>query len=465
MRGAARNGACTAPGPESAITWRPYLKADTPQRSLGFVSATCLIVGQVVGIGIFLTPAEMARGLGAPGLVHAVWLLTGLMALTGALCYGELASRYPVAGGAYVYLREVWGERTAFLYGWQCLLVMDPGLTAALATGLVGYAAQLWPIGANGSKVAAVGAILTLAGVTALGTRLAASTLVVLTALKIGVLAVIVGWGFASAEAPSAGFASLVRPATAPPLVPALAGGFVAAFFSFGGWWEAARMAGEVRDPQRTLPRAFAAGIAIVTVTYILTSGVFAALVPAERIEAAPAFAALVGERLFGPAGGVVLALAVMLSVVGCLAAVLLSAPRAYLALARDGLLPRRVARLHTRLGTPVTAIAVQATLASALVLLGSFTQIVAYFIFVTVAFIAASVAALYRLPPPEATLFRTPARRVTPAVFVGLSALLLVLVAAGQPRQALLGSLVVSLGVPAYAMLRRSGALGRAEA
>jgi APA family basic amino acid/polyamine antiporter len=436
-----------------------------PPRLLGLVPATCLIVGQVIGIGIFLTPAEMARGLGAPGLVHAMWALAGLMALAGALCYGELAARFPEAGGAYVYLREGWGERAAFLYGWKCLLVMDPGITAALAAGLGDYIVYLWPAAPGGAKGVAIAAILLLASLTALGTRLAAGALVTLTLLKLVVLAVIVGWGFAAAGGAGAVAPALARYPGAPPLVPALAGGFVAAFFSFGGWWEAARMAGEVRDPQRTLPRAFLGGIAVVTLVYVLTSAVLMALVPLDAAGPATAFAARVGERLFGPAGGAVLAAAVCLSVAGSLAAVLLSSPRTYVALAGDGLFPRRLAQLSPVLGTPLLAIALQATLASVLVLLGSFSDIVAFFVFVTVAFIAASVASLYRIAPPPDGGFTTPARRVTPAVFVGLCLLLLALLLAGRPLQALLGTAVVACGIPAHALLRRAGVLQREAA
>jgi APA family basic amino acid/polyamine antiporter len=429
---------------------------------LGPVPATCLIVGQVVGIGIFLTPAGMAQGLGAPGLVHGMWALMGLMALTGALCYGELASRFPEAGGAYVYLREGWSERLAFLYGWKCLLVMDPGLTAALAAGLAGYAVHLWPQAPGGETGVAVIAILVLAALSALGTRLAAGALVALTALKLGVLAAIVVRGlFVLEPAAAGGLASLDRYAGAPPLVPALAGGFVAAFFSFGGWWEAARMAGEVRDPQRTLPRAFVAGVAIVTAVYVVTSGVFMALVPPAEAGSATAFAALLGERLFGAAGGTVLGLAVCVSVAGSLAAVLLGSPRTYVALARDGLFPERLARLHPRFGTPVLSIAVQAGLGTLLVMVGSFSEIVAYFVFVTVAFIALSIAALYRLPPPAAGGFVTPLRRVTPAVFLVLCGVLLVLLLAGRPTQALLGAAVVAAGVPVHAALQRARVVG----
>jgi basic amino acid/polyamine antiporter, APA family len=446
------------------LTDAPLATGSAP-RSLGLVPATCLVVGQVVGVGIFLTPAEMAHGLGAPGLVLALWVLLGVMTFTGALCYGELASRFPEAGGAYVYLREGWGEAAAFLYGWKCLLVMDPGITAALAAGLADYVVFLWPGVPGGAKAVALVAILLLASLTALGTRLAAGALVAVTLLKLALLAVIVAWGVASSHASAAHDAlSFARYPGAPPLVPALAGGFVAAFFSFGGWWEAARMAGEVKDPRRTLPRAFVAGVAIVTLVYILTSAVFMTLVPPAEAGDAGAFAARLGERLFGPAGGTVLALAVVVSVAGSLAAVILTSPRTYVALARDGLFPVRLARLDPRLGTPVRAIALQAALASALLLLGSFADIVAYFVFVTVAFVAASVATLYRLPPLAGAAFVTPARRFTPAVFIGLCLLLLGLLLAGKPLQAIAGLLVVAAGLPAYALLRRAGVL-RVEA
>ncbi len=432
-----------------------------PARSLGLVPATSLIVGQVIGIGIFMTPVEMARSLGAPGLVYAMFLLAGFMALTGALCYGELASRFPEAGGAYVYLREAWGEPVAFLYGWKCLLVMDPGITAALAAGLAEYVAYLVPLTDPGKRAAAVMVIWLLATLTVLGTRLAAGTLVFVTMLKLALLAAIVGVGFASGGvALERVLPTFVRPAGALPLVPALAGGFVSAFFSFGGWWEAARMAGEVRDPQRTLPRAFVLGIGLVTLVYILTSIVFLGLTPARGTGNADALAALVGEQLFGPRGGAIMALCVVVSALGSLGAVMLMSPRLYLALARDRLFPARLAGLHPRFGTPARAIVLQAGLAALLVLLGSFSDIVVYFVFVTVAFIAASVAALYRMPLAT-TGFRTPFRRVTPAVFIALSLLLLALLLVGRPRQALLGVAVVTLGAPVYWGLRRAGTIG----
>jgi basic amino acid/polyamine antiporter, APA family len=388
-----------------------------------------------------------------------MWLLAGFMALSGALCYGELAARFPEAGGAYVYLREGFGELPAFLYGWKCLLVMDPGLTAALAAGLTDYAAYLMPLGPLGRKAVAVGVLVLIAALSIAGTRIAAGALVAITALKLGILALVVGWAFASGHVDAARILpTFARDPGSPPLVAALAGGFVAAFFSFGGWWEAARMAGEVRDPQRTLPRVFVAGIAIVTLVYVLSSMAFIGVLSPGPAGEADAFAARLGELLFGPAGGTFLAIGVVISVLGSLTAIMLASPRVYVALARDGLFPARLARLHPRLGTPVAAIVLQAALASVLVLVGTFSDIVAYFVFVTVAFIAASVAALYRLPPP-ATGYRTPWRRVTPAVFIGLCVVLLLMLLAGRPVQALLGLAVVAAGIPVYRRVRSAPA------
>jgi APA family basic amino acid/polyamine antiporter len=291
--------------------------------------------------------------------------------------------------------------------------------------------------------------------------------LVAITAAKVAALLGLVGWSFAAGTADLASLAPLfTRAAGAPPLAAGLAGGFVAAFFSFGGWWEASKMAGEVRDPNRTLPRAFVGGIAAVTALYVLASAAFLAVVPRGG-DGAEVTAPLLGERLLGETGGSALAALVLASAVGSLAAVMLAAPRLYVAMAGDGLFPRRLGRLHPRLGTPLGAIAVQATLACLLVAVGTFGQIVTYFMFATVAFITLSVAALFVLPPPPAGTFRAPARRLAAATFVTLATVLLALLLLGRPVSAGLGAAVVLLGVPVYGLLqrrRRSVAAGRHE-
>jgi APA family basic amino acid/polyamine antiporter len=417
----------------------------TDGRPLGFAAASSVVVGMVVGIGIFLTPAELVRALGSPGLVFAMWLLTGVMAFAGALAYGELAARYPAAGGTYVYLREAYGERIAFLYGWNCLLVMDPGLTAAIATGLAGYAAYIHALSPGGQKALAVALIFGLAGLIALGTRLAAGTLVALTVLKLAALLGLIAFGFLSGASDPARLSPFFqRPEGSEPLLGALAGGFVSAFFSFGGWWEASKIAGEIRNPARSLPLAFALGVTLITLLYVAISAIFLLAVPIEEAASTSAFASLLGEKLFGPAGGLLLALVVLLCGMGSLAALMFAAPRLYVALADDGLFPRRLAAPHASLGTPVAAIAVQAGLGTLLVILGTFGEIVAYFIFATVGFIALSVAALWMLPSRAP---RVPFAKAGGAVFLALATLLLVVLLLGRPLPSLAGVVVIALG------------------
>jgi APA family basic amino acid/polyamine antiporter len=421
------------------------------------------VVGGTVGVGIFLTPAGMARSLASPGLVFLVWGFMGAAALCGALSLGELAARYPEAGGSYVYLREAYGPAAAFLYGWKCLLVMDPGLTAALATGLGAYAKATWP--ALAPKAVALAAILAVAALNMLGVRLASAIGHALAVAKIGLLLGLVAWGFASGAGELGRIApSLARPAAADPLVPALAGALVLAFFSFGGWWEAAKLAGEVREPRRVLPRALALGVGAVTLLYVAVSAVFLYLAPIEAAASDETFAAQAGTALFGEDGGRVLSALVVVFVSSALFAFMTFAPRLYYAMARDGAAPRFAGRVHPRTGSPVLAIALQAALAALLVVVGSFETIVAYFVFVTVAFLALTVAGLYRLPRPEPGAYRVPGWPLTPLVFLGMLLVMLVLLAAGNPRQALSGIAVVACGVPFYRLLVAPRAGSRAR-
>ena len=437
------------------------------RRQIGLVTAAAVVVGEVVGVGIFLTPADMTKSLGSPLLVLAVWLLSGLMALSGALCYGELAARYPAAGGGYVYLREAYGAPVAFLYGWMAFLVVDPGLTAALAVGAasyVGFAAGLPPAGL---KALAVGFVLTLAALNAGGVGLGGWAVRWLTIVKLAVLLFILLWGFGLSLGDWSHFAPLVeRRAGSPPLGAALAAGLVGAFFSFGGWWDLSKLGGEVRDPVRTLPRALALGVSLVTLVYVLTSAAFVYLVPPERVTSGEAFAAQAGEALFGPAGALLFTCVVVVAVLGSLAAFTMAAPRVYFAMARDGLFLHAAARLNPRTGAPVRAILMQAALACALVLLGSFREIISYFMFAVVLFVTLTVAGLFILRRAgRASEYVTPLYPLTPAVYLVLSAGLLFLLAADSPRQALAGLGVVALGLPVYYLLfRRRGARAGVE-
>src|SRR5882672_2031758 len=341
----------------------------------------------------------MAKSLGSPVLLLMVWLVMGAMALCGALCYGELAARFPEAGGGYVYLREAYGRPIAFLYGWMALLVMDPGLTAALAVGLASYVGYIFKLSPTGLKVVALGSILFVALVNIRGVRLGSGLIRWLTILKLGLLGLVIVWGFAMRLGHWSNFTPLgAQRSGSEALLGALAGGIVGAFFSFGGWWDLSKLAGEVRDPERTLPRALIYGVTILTAVYILTSAAFMYLVPLERVTSGETFAAQAGEVLFGRLGGQILSGIVIVAVMGSLAAVVMSAPRVYFAMARDGLFIPAAAAIHPRYGTPARAIVIQAVLASVLVLVGTFNTIISYFVFVVVIFIGLTVAALFIL-------------------------------------------------------------------
>jgi APA family basic amino acid/polyamine antiporter len=227
----------------------------------------------------------------------------------------------------------------------------------------------------------------------------------------------------------------------------------VAAFFSFGGWWDVTKIAGEVREPGRILPRALIYGVVTVTLVYILTSAAFLYLVPLGAVASGETFAAQAGEVLFGKSGGLVFAVIVVVAILGSLAAIIMSAPRVYFAMARDGLFFQWAAALHPRFQTPARAIGLQALLSTVLILVGSFNQIISYFIFAVVIFVALTVAALFILRRKQGlrSEYVTPGYPVTPAVFLLLVGLLLVLLGSNSPKESAVGAAVVALGVPVY--------------
>jgi basic amino acid/polyamine antiporter, APA family len=433
------------------------------RRRPGLASATAAVAGESIAVGIFLTPAGMAKSLGSAFWLLLVWIVVGILAVCGALCYGELAARFPCDGGIYVYLLETCGRRIAFLYGWMCLLVLDPGLTAALAVGLASYAAYIVPSSALVAKLIALGVIWSLCLLNVLSIRIGAGILRWTTWLKLGVLASMVVWAFALRLGSWSNFVPFVaqHPGSLP-LGPALGAAMVGGFFSFGGWWDVSKIAGEVRDPGRTLPRAMLLGVLVVTVVYILVSAAFLYLLPVSRVTSNETFVAQAGAVLFGRAGGMVFAAIVVICVLSSLAAFIMSAPRVYYAMAKDGLFVRAIARTHPRFGTPANAILLQGFIATILVVVGTFQQIIAYFIFVAVVFLALAGAGLFRARGRSQGIepvFFTPAYPVPPVVFLVLMAMLLVLLAVHSPREALLGTAVVAAGLPVYSVFQRKTA------
>lgn len=429
------------------------------QRRLGLGAAAAAVAGEVIGVGIFLTPAGMARQLGSPFWLLIVWLFMGLMAVAGALCFGGLAARYPEAGGAYVYLREAYGPRLAFLYGWMQLLVIDPGVTASLAVGMAAYTAAVIRLSPAEQKFLGISVILILAALNIRAARLGGGFLQALAWLKVAALALLPVWAIALRLGNWSHFSPFIsqRPDSVP-LFAAIAAGSMAAFYSFGGWWEATKIAEEVRNPEHVMPRALVIGVVAVTTVYILVTGVFVYLVPMNQITSDETFMAQAGQQLFGAAGGDVMAALVVLCVAGSMAALLMLSPRVYYAMARDGLFFRAVAEVHPRFGTPARAIAIQAILASLLVVLGTFSQIVAYFVFVAVVFLGLTVSGIFRLDvfKRKGTGFCVLGYPYTPLAFLVLVGVMLFLLGWKSPVQALLGVFVVLVGVPAFRLVQK---------
>jgi APA family basic amino acid/polyamine antiporter len=433
---------------------------------LGLWSATALVVSHTVAVGIFLTPAEVIGALQSPAWTFALWLGCGGIVLAGALTFGELASRYPETGGLYVYLRETWGPSAAFLYGWQSLLVMDPGVVAALAAGTAQYLSVLWPGLAGSERVLAVAVIWIAALPSMVGLRMGAHTFDALTVVKLCVLAAVVIIALTTGHGDWSHFTPFIGARTgAPPLGGALAGGLIGVFFSFGGFWETGRIAGDVDHARRTVPLALTFGVAIVIAIYVMTTVAFIYLVPPSATTSASAFARLAGQALAGPAGPAVLAVAVVLSVAPSIMAVLIVAPRLYEAMSFDRLFPRVLA-VRTASESPARATAMLAALASVLVLLGTFDQIVAFFVCAALVFVALAAAGVFvaRRRAGEAA-FRVPGYPLTPVLFVLLVTGVVAMIAIARPWQALSGAALVLAGLPARRWLvRRAAGTGGVE-
>jgi APA family basic amino acid/polyamine antiporter len=427
--------------------------ATVARRRLSVLAATSMVVTQTIGVGIFLTPATMMRTLGSAWAALAMWGVMGTLSAAGALCYAELSTRFPKAGGSYVYLREAFGPRVAFLYGWIALLVVDPGLTAALGIGFSQYLLATIDGSQALTPYVAVGAIAAFGGLTLLGLGVssramewtAVAKLAIVVVLAIVALARVGSVNVSPAIAPSAG---------------ALAGSLIAAFFAFGGWWELGRMSEEVASPRTTMPLALVGGIALVTLIYSLVSLAYMAGTSGPMPPSDDAFVVSVGTALFGEAAGRLLSAMVVVAVAGSLAAVLLYSPRVYLAMARDGLFPARLARYDRVRGTMPLSTTIQIALACALALVGTFEEILGYFVPCAVFFLGLSTAALLVLPRPQTheDAFRAPLHPLPVLLFLLLVVVVLLLFLTGQPRQTLLGALVVAAGIPVARLAVPSG-------
>jgi APA family basic amino acid/polyamine antiporter len=444
-------------------------------RGLGTWDGALLTIGSIVGTGIFLTTADMARVLPHPGLILLVWLAGGLLTVAGALTYGELGAMYPRAGGLYHFVKEAYGPLTGFLYGWTAFLVIMSGGIAALgvafgeylgsflpffSTGNVLLSAPLgsWTWTVSGGQVAAALAILLLTGINHLGLKEGAGLQNALTVIKIGSIAAFAGLGLL---VPAATRPDLFGPVPVVPgsLLAAFGVAMIAALWTYDGWYGLTCSAGEMRDPGRSLPRGLILGTIAVTVLYLLLNLAYVRALPVGLMAEAPRIGEAAAAALFGPGAARLVSAAVLVSTFGCLSATILYSSRIYLPMAEDGLFFRSLARVHPRHRTPAASLWAQTAWALVLTFSGTYSQLYTYVIFASVVFHAMTAAAVFvlrRREPDRPRPYRAWGYPVVPALFILACLLLIGNTLAESPVESLLGLGLVALGLPAYALFRR---------
>ena len=440
---------------------RPDAASPGLRRELGVFSAAMLVVGGIIGSGIFFTPSETAKELPTAGWVLAVWALGGVVAFAGALTYAELGALMSDAGGAYVYIREAFGALPAFLYGWMSLLLIASGAIAAVAVGFAGYVAHFVPLGARAQLGVAGATIAALAVVNYLGVKPGAVVQNVMTVAKIAALGILMLggallWGRLGTPPPVA-HAPLPRAN----IVAGLGAAFVPVLFTIGGWQQMNMVAGEIRDPGRNIPRALAIGIAIVVVCYLGANAAYLRALGRDGLAASTAVAADTATRMFGAAGATFIALAAMISIFGFVNVTILANSRIVYAMARDGLFIDAAARVHPRFGSPHVAIAVMAWWSLALLALsgGNLGTLLSGVVFADWIFFglgAASVFALRRSMPHAVRPYRALGYPVVPGFFVVAAVLGIVSSFYKSLRMSLVGCALLGAGVAVFWALRR---------
>jgi APA family basic amino acid/polyamine antiporter len=449
------------------------------ERSLGAFSATTLIVGSMIGSGIFIAPSIMAGYIANPGLYLALWLVGGALTLTGALAYGELCAMMPKAGGQYVFLREAFGPLTGFLYGWTLFLVIQSGFNAAVAiafskflggVGLhLGEGDLIFSVGKftlSRAQVVAVGVIALLTWINCRGVKEGALVQNLFTVLKLGAIALLVLIGFASGKGSFANFTPLVGTELGADgikigLLAAIGVAMSKALFAYDAWNTVTFAAEEIREPQRNLPRALIAGTLVTTFAYVGACAVYLYVLPLGKMAAVAEnrVAADVAGALLGPIGVTLVSIAILISTFGCVNGLILGGARVLYAMARDGLFFRTAARVDEKHHTPTAALVLQAIWSSVLALSGSYSRLLTYVTFASLAFNALTVAGLFvlrRKQPNAERPYRAWGYPVTPALFLVGAGFFILYIFIGDPVDALAGIGLVILGLPAYALFRR---------
>ena len=433
------------------------------RRTIGPVQATAMVVGTIIGASIFVQPSAVTRAVPAVGGIFAVWIAAGLLTLVGSLIAAELASAFPRTGGIYVYLREAFAPSLGFLWGWAMFWTMHTGIIAAIAMVFARYLAVLIPLGDVGQRAAAIAAVLALSVVNYTGVKAASLLQTTFTIAKLLAIVIVIAIAFSlgprSPVPPPAGAAAVRASAF---LLATAAG-----LFAFGGWHMVTFAAGETIEPRRTIPRALASGVVIVTACYVALNAAYLHLLPLRTVIDSSRVAADAADAVLGTGGAVFMSALVVVSTFGALSGIVLAGPRAYLSMAEDGLLFAWLATVHPRFRTPHRAIVLQAVWATVLLATGSYAVLVARVIYTEWIFFAllAIGVVLLRRRPDYAPAYRIPAAPWLPLAFACVAALVVVNQIAAQPLESATGLLLVLVGWPVYRLWtrRRTASLSHA--
>ncbi len=446
------------------------LKQRELPRVLNASHATSIVVGIIIGSGIFLVPREMMAAVGSSRLVYAVWIVGGLLSLFGAMTYAEISAQHPRYGGEYAFLREAYGDLTGFLYMWTQITVAKPASLATISAGLArvlgtfaifssfsqtAFAHLTW------GQVFAIATTWLITGLNIVGTRRSANVQLVLTWLKGLLILVIAGFCFGAAGTHGSWHNFATDFSTA-------RGGFygfmlalVAALWAYDGWSGVATMAGEVERPQRTMPIALVGGVVIVGGLYMLTNATIQYVLPAAIIATSDRPAAAAMSLVAGHWGAALVSIGMAVSIAATFVGSSLSGARVPFAAAHDGLFFRQLAYVHPRFHTPAAALALQAILTSLLLLaIGRFQALFSLAIFGEWLFYALTASTIFvfrRRNPTAIRPYSIWGYPILPALFIAAASVLLVFSFADQPRNSVVGSAIILLGIPVYYAFKKN--------
>ena len=432
-------------------------------RGLGLREAVTVLMGSIIGSGIFLTPRAIAQAIQSPGIIILVWTVSGILTLFGALAYAELGAMMPRSGGQYVYLREAFGPLWGFLFGWTLLLVIQTGSIAAVAVAFAEYSGYFIPLSPILMKVVAILCILLLTAVNYAGVRFGGWVQNIFTFLKVGAIVALVVLGLGLRGGSWANFQPIWGGINHQGLLRAFGVAMVAALWSYDGWNNVGFVADEIKNPQRNLPIALAFGTLGVILIYLSANLVYIYILQVGQIAQSQLVAADVAKKLIGPLGGAAISAAVLVSTFGTVNGFILAGPRVYYAMARDGLFFKKIGEIHRSFRTPAFSILLQGVWASLLTLTGKFEQLFTYVIFASWLYYAMAVSGvivLRRKYPSAPRPYKTWGYPVVPMLFVAIALWFVYNTLTSDPRDSLMGLILVLLGLPAYWYWRRKSSV-----